>query len=304
MYALFGFSDTSIHDVSEALRTSKLTKGYDIALIDEDYDEADILLVPNVSRLISTLPLLDDFDGVVLVFDSPVRLDGIQGMDILDITEKKNSFTYTFKRLDFPDMLTKVSDAFDDPKHMDFSIRTANVLPVLLNTTSASILQKISTFFYSIKEQQHRDQVKDIFIDWFFSPEKITVDRLRTRWLKIMPDTKVASIDRLLDGLPLDRLKTVVLRVHRAKKGGKGGISSAKLDAELEGTGVSAFDVRYILSAKAKADKNIEYEAPGITLGELRKQQEAASALEAEGADDEDTDLLELAEAEAACLRA
>jgi hypothetical protein len=258
----------------------------------ETWKKANVVLVPGVSAFLTYEEYLLDCEQVIVVFDSPIRLDGLSGIDIQDVGKRKVSFAYDFIAPDWDKFKRSVANALEREELQTFKRRSPNVLPVMLNSTSASLMSGFQTFFYTIKEQGLRDSLRTIFIEWFFASEKVTVKHLRNRFCRMLSERSHPAVDRLLEGKPLESLKKVVTSTVAARDAGKS-VSAAKLDTSLEGTGLSAFDVRYIMNAYEKIQKVQEPE--DLSLTDMRKQ-------DAEAALDDEQDMA-LAEAEAECLR-
>lgn len=263
MKALYGFANTSAHELAIFLRR----KGLSVAVYDltDDPLEKDVVFFTNVHRAMTVSSDLQKYQGVVIVTDSPVRLDGLVGLKMMDVAEARTSFTYTFIRPDLEAFAETIEKALEDEDGAVVPhLREAALLPVLLRSTSASMMQGVQTFIYTLPHE-NRDEVKTAFFQWFLAPDSVTLDKLRRRWKRLLPTVQDTRIDRVLDGAPLEKLREALRYVTETKMPG------AKITAYAADLGISAFDIRYIQAAHLRMEKEAADVETGMTLGDIRR---------------------------------
>lgn len=223
------------------------------------------VLLPSVSLFIKRADELLDWPGVVIIFDAPVRCDGLVGATLLDVKERTESFRYVFERLAPDTLVDAVRQCIEDEEEVMFHVRQSNLIPYLLNQTSASQMDRVQTWKYVIKNTELRDQAMSKLVEWFFVP-KPTVDQLRKK-LATMLSVAEDRLDVLFRDNRFADLKKATLVVAEAKAKGK----SVSVDKVAEDNGVSPFDIRYLMNAYAKLQKHDGDLNPPIEIREVQK---------------------------------
>lgn len=263
MIGLFGLCDHSVHDAHRILEGSGLRVG--LLLPDTDLTQLDVVLIVSAGKFIARADMLSDWEGICIVFDSPVRCDSLVGITLLDVRERSASFRYIFDRITPEFLLAQIKAAKQTYEEVVFHSRTANLLPYLLNQTSSSQMDRLQTWKYSIKNVELRDEALTCLISWFFV-EKPTVDALKKRLMTLLSLDKSKALNILFQDSKFPELKTAVLEVKKFKDDEK----SYSVDKIAEKHGVSAFDIRYLISVFAKRKKTFVSEA-GVKLEDIQR---------------------------------
>lgn len=261
MNGFFALTDHSVHDAHQALscfNTEIYVKGMNLK-------DVDVALVTSVGIFLANNEVFLDWPGIVIVFDSPVRCDGLVGITVLDVKERSASFRYTFERITAEQLVATISVAMDEQEEQLFHERKSNMIPYLLNRTSSSQMDRLQTWKYSIKNTELREQAMEKLIGWFFAP-KPDLMALQQRLMTILNLDKSKALDILFKDSKFPELKAAVLQVQALKDQGK----SFSVDKIAEKAGVSAFDIRYLMSVKAKIDKGGDLD-PAVTLVDVQK---------------------------------
>lgn len=255
MIGFLALTDTSVHDAARIIRGAD----YTVSMLYDDtkLEGIDVLFVPSVQVFLNRSAELCNWEGVVIVFDCPVRCDGLVGITMLDVKERTQSFRYVFERIS-PDVLVNaVTHAIKEDEEVLFHRRTSNMIPYLLSRTSSSQMDRLQTWKYSIKNTELREQAVNVMISWFFAA-KPDLTALQNRLMKLLSLDKSRALDILFDGSKFPELKKAVLTIKALKESGK----TYLVDKIAEKEGVSPFDIRYILNAKEKIDKGGEVDPP------------------------------------------
>lgn len=254
MHGFFALTDTSIHDAGQALNaftTAVFTKD---TVLDK---EIDIVFVTSVGIFLANADTFLDWDGIVIIFDCPVRCDGLVGITMLDVKERTESFRYVFERIEASFLEATVSVAMDEREEVLFHVRESNMIPYLLNQTSSSQMDRLQTWKYSIKNTELREVAMENLIKWFFAP-KPDMAALQKRLMAVLNLDKSKALDILFKDSKFAELKVAVLQVQGLKDQGK----SFSVDKIAEKAGVSPFDIRYLMNSKSKIDKGGDLDPP------------------------------------------
>lgn len=249
---IIGFANTGIHEARTAL-SKKLDYSSHLYL-DEDTPippDTDLIYVPNSGYLSTVVKLaeVNQHPYVILLFDVAVRLDGIKGLLMADVKEKKKSFYYDFEKVSYAKVAKAIVKFFDSEDTFEISLRRPNVIPVLLKSTASSTLKRLQSWKYAIHPVTLRDDVMAKVFEWFITPSR-TVD-----WLKEEIDDlleRSGSADLLFEDDRYIKLKDAVCKCLAAKAEEKSIVSQVAEKEKL-----SAFDIRYIMSA---ATVELKYE--------------------------------------------
>lgn len=263
MNGFFALTDHSIHDAAQALscfETAIYTKGMDLTGV-------DVVLIASVGIFLANHAVFLDWEGIVIVFDCPVRCDGLVGITMLDVEKRTESFKYVFERLEPEKLVALISIAMDEREEQLFHVRDSNMIPYLLNRTSSSQMDRLQTWKYSIKNTELREQAMKTLVNWFFAP-KPDLNALQARLMTLLNLDKSKALDILFKDSKFPELKAAVLQVQGLKDKGK----SFSVDKIAEKAGVSAFDIRYLCSVKSKLDKGGDLDPP-VPLAAVAKAQ-------------------------------
>jgi hypothetical protein len=261
MIGFFALTDTSIHPAYKVL-----SEEFQVSILTPEtvLDDTQVLLVPSVGRFLAVADTLLDWNGVVIIFDCPVRCDSLVGITLLDVKTRTESFRYVFSRPSPSDVKTAVRSALEGEDEVIFHSRQSNMLPYLLNRTSCSQMDRVQTWKYSIKNTEVREKALEKLVSWFFNG-KPTLEDLRNK-LSDLVGAKPTALENLFVNNRFEDLRRAVLSVHTQKQAGK----SPSVDKEAEKCKVSAFDVRYLMQAYAKKGINDDLE-PAPLLEEIHK---------------------------------
>lgn len=275
MIGFAALTDTSVHDAHRALQQrfavalmqphKPLPVTVDVAGLETDGGKIDtqVILVVGVGPFLARAEELTDWTGVVIVFDCPVRCDGLVGVTMLDVKERTESFTYVFERLTPEALVEHVQKALDEDDEVFFHQRKSNMIPWLLSRTSSSQMDRLQTWKYSIKNTELRDVALEILVSWFFNP-KPTIDQLKTRLMRVLSLDKSKALDVLFKDNKFEELRAAVVQVWGLKQDGK----TIPIDKIAEKAEVSPFDIRYLVHTREKTLKGGDVDPP-VTLKDI-----------------------------------
>lgn len=255
MKGFFALVDTSIQDAVHDLRNFSygvLQPPFDTKLL----EDLKVLLIVSVNAFLTVSDHLLDWDGVVILFDAPVKCEAFVGITLLDVEKRDNSFRYRFKRLNKNDISDAVKGALQSDDDIVFHKRKSNLLPYLLGQTSNSQMDRLQTWKYRVPPDL-RDAAFDTLVRWFFA-SKPTVKDLQNRLLVMLGDNRRKSIDTLFEGNKFEPLKEAVLHIKSLKVASK----SYSIDKVATKYAVSAFDIRYLMAVNEKRKKSQEFDPP------------------------------------------
>lgn len=270
MIGLLCLCDTALPDVHRVLTERGITAELlmpEMVLVGKKatHSKLQCVLLPSVSVFIKRADELLDWPGVVIIFDAPVRCDGLVGATLLDVKERTESFRYVFDRLAPDTLVDAVRQCIEDEEEVMFHGRQSNLIPYLLNQTSASQMDRVQTWKYVIKNTELRDQAMAKLVEWFFVP-KPTVEQLRKKLATMLKVTEDRLAVLFRDNRFAD-LKKATLIVAEAKAKGK----SVSVDKVAEDNGVSPFDIRYLMNAYAKLQKHDGDLNPPVELRDVQR---------------------------------
>lgn len=242
LVGLYGFANTGVHEVKQRLEKAGIPWDFfqdKETPIDEN---AQVILAANAAYLPMLTELLSEHQDYVLVlFDVPVRLDGIKGINMVDVKEKKKSFYYDFQPAPYPRFIRMVKKDLEQAKEFEVNTRSPNVIPALLRSTASSTLQRLQSWKYAIHPVEVRDEAMAALLEWFVKPD-ISVEQVKESICLILDKENAADIlfqdDRYL------KLKDAVMLCLQAKAKGVSIVSDTAKER-----GLSAFDIRYIMNA-------------------------------------------------------
>lgn len=266
MKGFFALCDTSVRGASEALRRGGVKCG--VVYADTSLDGLQVALVVSTGKFMNRAREFLDWGGVVIVFDAPVRCDHLQGITMLDVKERTESFRYVFDRISDQFLLDKVQEALEADEDVGFTYRRSNMMSFLLAQTSNSQMDRVQTWKYTIRDPALRDEALHVLVSWFFNP-KPTLEALRNRLAKLVtvPGKETPkALESLFTGTTFPALKEAILKVEAAKAAGK----AVSVDKVAEQHSVSAFDMRYLISLRAKILSASTHD-PGVPLEDVHR---------------------------------
>jgi hypothetical protein len=177
MRALFGVTVNSLSSVQAAIE-SKLGEKSAILYKNKDkgYSTKKILLFPNVNSLRANLEKLKDWNGIGVVFDSPINLYNINKLRWLDVKRNSDVLSYKFDLIK-PDY-QKLFDAYESKEKSSVKVKKKDVLKALIvNRSDTPFLEKVSNFLYFCTSHVNREQCKKLILDYFEG--SLTVEKLK-----------------------------------------------------------------------------------------------------------------------------
>lgn len=243
LYGVFGFANTGVREVQAILhKKTSLKVSYFSDTETPLPKDAEVVLVSNSAYLTTVIEHTQHLDGYVLVlFDVPVRLDGIKGLIMADVAEKKKSFYYEFEKPNYPKIIRLINEKLEAQEPFPINLRKPNVIPTLLKSTASSTLQRLQSWKYAIKPVSLRDEAMTLVFNWFIN------EKLSQKWLEREVDSlleKEGATKTLFADDRYHKLKAAVLTCLKAKEDGKSIVSQVAEKEKL-----SAFDIRYIMNA-------------------------------------------------------
>ncbi len=244
MKGLFGIGNTNV------LNTLNIIKEIDSSLKvqvlgadDTVKSRADAILVPSVALFLKRRLPLQESSSSVFVFDTPVLLTSIKYLELLDARSSKN---FTFKLYEVSS--EQIKEALNKRLKVKLKSQKLNIIPVLLNETTPSIMKPIQTFLYSIVNTQERAAYnKELFK--YFTCKNTDLKALQSSLISLSKQKKSGkALERLLSFLEEDDVKNVKCVVLKALKHNSHG-DKPEIDKMATEYGVSAYDVRYLINA-------------------------------------------------------
>ena len=256
MKGFFALVDTSVQD-AEADLSGKFTcvtlaPPFDPKLL----EDAEVVFVVSVSAFVAVADSLLDWDGIVIIFDAPVKCEALVGITLIDVEKRDASFRYRFRKMSRGDILASVTRALKENQDIIFHQRKDNLLPYLLGQTSNSQMDKLQTWKYRIPPEL-RDRMFGLVVKWFIA-SKPTIEDLKNKLFSTLGTTKSKPIDNLFEGNRFSELKAAIQKVLEQKTSGK----SFSVDKIALAFGVSPFDIRYLLTSNEKMKKVTVFNPP------------------------------------------
>lgn len=267
MKGLFGIGNTNIYRVSTIFRESLPDVKLQILGFEDDVKpRAGAILVPTLKLFVKHKKALEATNASVFVFDTPVLLDYLVPIKLLD-AKKASSFKYKLYELSPSD----VKEAVASKEKIKVSSKAIDVIPRLLGETLPSVMKPIQTFLYTVPNTEHRVfYTKEIL--HFFASKKTSVEDLRASLISLSKQKKsFSALDKILEFLSegsSKNTKAVVVKVLKAKAKGKS-VNVEKIATEYQ---VSSYDVKYILSALGRNKKYFVSYENGRTTEDIFKE--------------------------------
>lgn len=267
MNGLFGIGNTNIFKVSTIFKENLPdVKLQILGFEDSVKPRANAILVPTMKLFTKHKKALEQTNAAVFVFDTPVLLDYLEPIKLLD-AKKAGSFKYKLYELSASDIV----EAVKAKGKVKVSSKSIDVIPRLLGDTLPSVMKPIQTFLYSVPNTEHRVfYTKEIL--HFFASKKTSIEDLKASLISISKQKKsFSALDKVLGFLTeagAKNTKAVVVKVLKAKAKGK----SANVDKLCTEYKVSPYDVKYILSALSRNKKYFVSYDKGRSTDEIFKE--------------------------------
>lgn len=244
MKALYAICNHGIDRVGQELAS----RGIQTTLMLPDTDlftASSVLFLTSVGKFNGIAEGLLDWDGVVIVFDCAVKCDHIKGMQLLDVKDPTPSYYYAATDLDFDKLANEIQTALNSDTEVIYVRKESNLLPSLLGQTSKSVLDRLQSWKYAIKDTTVRDIALDLVLNWIFTSDS-GEDRLEQQLNELLPGgNKFAILQG--EGL-LTSLRAACADFYQDKLEGK----TPNVDVIASRHTVSAFDIRYMYSLYTK----------------------------------------------------
>lgn len=264
MKGLYGIGNTNIFNTLNMLKKiDSSLKIQTLGFEDSVKPRANVILVPTVSLFLKRKNLLEESSSSVFVFDTPVLLDYLKPIEILD-AKKSTSFKYKLYEL----QESQLRDALSEKRKIKIKKEDIDIIPSLLNSTIPSIMKPIQTFLYSIPNTENRLFYNKEILSFFKSKSTSTKDLRKSLILLSKQKKSFKALDKLIDFLNEDSVvntKNVILKVLKYKKNGK----APNIDKLSSDRSVSAYDVRYILKASSSHDRSFTHYPKGKSTDEF-----------------------------------
>jgi len=257
---LFGVTNNNIAHLSHHIRafrdllSPEKKKKLRVQILDFEEkvrDTVNVLLVPSITLFNNNLRDINDSNAVVFVFGPPVRCEYLYPITLLDVQQKRNSFTYLFvPELTYEIVEKALLTGLRSPNTTIVDQRALDVIPTLLDETKGSIMQAIMSYLYKVPNTDKRQWQQSLIFSWLLS------DYDEEQLYLALGTTKNKNLDKLVaffnselgmqsraalkEVTELRRLKKPVIYKSMAKK-------YPKLDM---------FDLRYALKVYKRIRQN------------------------------------------------
>jgi len=214
--ALYGVTVNSLSSVQLAIENRLGKDSCKLIAKGKKYSSKKVLLIPNVNSLRSNLKYLEAWNGVAIVFDSPINLYGIKRLKWLDVKRNEDVLSYKFQFIE--PAYEKLFAAYEaKEKAPPIKLKKLDILRALVvQKSDTPFLEKFSNFLYFCTSHLNREMCKKLLIEYFNN--QLTVDQLKNNWSKILrPDQVDYYQKEFLDWLKSsdgDRLKKAWLSVE------------------------------------------------------------------------------------------
>ena len=267
---LFGIATNNIFNVQRSLLLLNPKLRIQVVGFDDLPKDADVHLVPTTAKFLKVRHQLEELTSKVFVFDTPVLLEYLKPIRVLDVAKKTKTFKYGFHTLT-PAIL---QEALDEKFKKQLVTKEAiDVIPTFLSQTQGSILSHILTFLYSVPKTDRRLKYQRMIYDWFQSEDSVVT--LASKLSK-KPNKAVTKLTNFLESSLAQNARKALQHIAQEKATKK----SVPLDKVAKKFGVDLFDIKYVLKAIRKA-ANIQDFNEGLGLTEVfhtRQQQKVAHA--------------------------
>lgn len=264
MFNLLGVGQYSPHQIYDML-----SKHHDVKLLQFDArmekptSKRVVLLCPTLALFNANREILNQCPKAsVIVFDTPVKLEYLKPIELLDVASRKTTFIYKFKEID-PRMLRRI---VDKPAKVNIDERIIKIIPRLLRQSHDSFTAMILNFLSRIPNSEYKEQMK-LMVYSHLSENKTTelADLLEEKYKR--SELVKVFIKQLRDG-KADSFAAALNEMASGLKGRRK-LKAEDAEAKLKATnykklskvhGVSKFDLTYasrylskILTAESSA---------------------------------------------------
>lgn len=259
MKALVGICNNSVLTVRDILEQyqkdrKRKMKVQVLGLEETVRKKAHVILISTLHCFIRNHKALEKSDAVVIVFDTPMLLEYVKPIAILDLLEKKLSYIYSFKPLDFDSFAAHMDAALGQKTNIKVKREQFDVIPTMLGSQLSTILNPVQNYLYGVRDTDKRLQYQKHIYTWLVSGAAVaTLEKGMMRL--IGGDKKPVGLTRLVETLDQEGF----LKMRKAFKeafdskvqtGAKKKAVNTKALAKRHG--VDPFDIRYAMKALRK----------------------------------------------------
>lgn len=257
---LLGLGNHNIHTASQMFKSSQM-----LDFDGEIPEGTHTLLVPTVNLFMKHKAKLEKTKNTVIVFDTPVLLEYLHPIRILDLMAKKASYSFRFKPLSAKEANEAIADT-EHVKAVDY--KYIDIIPTLLQASQGSILNPILNYLYAIPDTDKRTYHQKLVYTWLRSDKGI--EDLHKSVLKFTKQKKVTKgLSRLSTFLVSElanNTRKALVTITEAKALKKP-VNFKKIEKDFK---VSAFDLKYLLKALRKIELQHTY-PDGLDLSHLHR---------------------------------
>lgn len=158
MYNLLGVGNYSPHQVYDMLSEHHEVEVLQFdARLEKPTKKRVVLLCPTLALFNANREILNQCSKAsVIVFDTPVKLEYLKPIELLDVASRKTSFIYKFKEID-PRALRR---RIDKQTQVIIDERIVKVIPRLLRQSHDSFTAMILNFLSRIPNSEYKEQMK------------------------------------------------------------------------------------------------------------------------------------------------
>lgn len=252
MRVLYGLGNHSIFHVQRTLKEhNRALKLQTLGLATSVKPGAEVILVHTVTNFNRKRKDLNASDAVVIVFDTPVLLETLDPIELLD-AKRIAPLRYAFTPFSKEELLTRLNVS----GNVTAQRQEVDVIPTLLNSTFPSIMKPMLTFLYSIPNTDKRIDYRFQLLRYLIKP-KISMKDLRKSLIALSRQKETSTnLDELLDFFTTEQVantRKVLGAIRKAKKAGH----PPRIDKLCEEHRVSAFDVKYIQKVYYRDKKHL-----------------------------------------------
>ncbi len=201
MKALFGLAVNSLSSAQKAIESKLGPKTVRLLLSSRDKlpTTKKVLLIPNTNTLRSNIKRLNEWDGVAVVFDSPINLYEVEKLEWLDVKSNGDVLSYKFGFIE--PKYSKLFAAYDNTKHVRIKMKKQEILQSLvLSRSETEFLETWNNFLYFCTNHSNREQCKKLLLDFF--SEKLSLDKLKQSLTAMLrPDQVDYYKNKIIDWL-------------------------------------------------------------------------------------------------------
>lgn len=260
MKALAGVCNNGILAVQQLLseygRERKIKfKVQTLGLSDEVKKKSDFILISTTHLLVKHAHALRKSNAVVIVFDTPMILEYLRPITLLDVQDKKLSYLYTFKPLEYASFAATMDAMRAQEGHVKLVREKFDVIPTMLGAQLSTILNPIQDYLYGVRDTDKRLHYQKYIYTWLVSGADTKT--LQKGLMKLIGGDKVpVAMARMIEVLGQEnftKMRNAFKEAFEAKVTTDGKKKKAvNANALSKKYGVDPFDIRYTLKALRK----------------------------------------------------